>query len=80
MENTKLYKKNQEYVDSYNKHVSEVIGNYYKMGISYAYASILNGIQQYSFTSSDIATLIYSMMKEDADIRDCVYEVMKDMI
>ena len=79
LENTRLYKKNKEYMDICNKHVEDVIGNYFKIGRASAYAIILNSIQQHEWNAQDISKFIYLEMKNDKDINDCVYELMKNM-
>ena len=79
MENSKLYKKNQDYSNSISDNLSELASNSYKMGMAQVYAHILYSIQCYKFSTDDISKLIYAWMKNDEDIKDCVYEIMKNM-
>lgn len=79
IENAKLYKKLEEHGNATSNAFYKMETNAYKVGLAVAMGYIYHIIDSHNFDAEQVKRYIISTIKDDADLKDCFYEVLKNI-
>jgi len=66
-------------INKLNKNIQESINGYYKMGEVYIIAFILECFYDKKYKIKDLQQYLKAIIEDDKELKEYVYEIMKDM-
>jgi len=66
-------------INKLNKNIQESINGYYKMGEAYIIAFILECFYDKKYKIKDLQQYLKAIIEDDKELKEYVYEIMKDM-
>ena len=68
----------QKIGESINNDIGENINSYYKLGQAWVIAFVLECFYDDKYKIQDIKTYMKAMIKDDVELKEMVYDIMKD--